>query len=72
MFQQQSRLLLKKVDWYISIYKKIMLQTPLSMQFIGLTNRKISITIYLATPVELLTLTVNSGFCLSASELVAA
>jgi len=66
---------LKKVDWYISIYKKIMHQTPLFMQFIGrlLSKEKdLSITIYLATPVELLTLTENSGFCLSASELVAA
>jgi hypothetical protein len=58
----------------ISIYKKIMHQTPLFMQFIGrLSEEKdLSITIYLATPVELLTLTENSGFCLSASSLVAA
>jgi hypothetical protein len=32
---------LKKFDWYISIYKNIMLQTPLFMQFIGrLSKRK--------------------------------
>jgi hypothetical protein len=58
----------------ISIYKKIMHQTPLFMRFIGRLSKEkdLSITIYLATPVELLTLTENSGFCLSASSLVAA